>query len=147
MAEQCGVEEIYAPESFEGSEGLLAIIVYSGYQTDGITFFTPPESPQQLAFMRHTAGKVIEPHTHNAIRRVIDRTQEVLLVRKGVLELTLYTSDRQPVVSRMLGPGDVVILMSGGHGFVVREEAELWEVKQGPYLGKEKDKAIFWPGV
>lgn len=31
--------------------------------------------------------------------------------------------------------GDIVILKSGGHGFKVIERADIFEVKQGPYLG------------
>jgi hypothetical protein len=41
-----------------------------------------------------------------------------------------------------LEAGDVILLVSGGHGFEVIEEVEMIEVKQGPYLG-EHDKTRF----
>ena len=44
--------------------------------------------------------------------------------------------------SRVIGPGDVILLISGGHGFEVLEEIEMVEVKQGPYAG-EMDKTTF----
>ena len=44
----------------------------------------------------------------------------------------------------MLGPGDVILLCDGGHGFVMLEESEIIEVKQGPYAG-EDDKRRFEP--
>ncbi len=42
----------------------------------------------------------------------------------------------------MLQTGDVILLVSGGHGFVVLEEVEMIEVKQGPYSG-DADKKRF----
>ena len=45
----------------------------------------------------------------------------------------------------MLGPGDVILLISGGHGFEVIEEIDMVEVKQGPYAD-DMDKTPF-PGI
>ena len=36
--------------------------------------------------------------------------------------------------------GDIILLVSGGHGFQVLEEVEMIEVKQGPYAGNEDKK-------
>ena len=47
------------------NEKLLAIIIKKDYQKDGVEFFTPNEFSQQLAFMSHKKGKVIEAHSHN----------------------------------------------------------------------------------
>ena len=44
--------------------------------------------------------------------------------------------------SVVLGAGDVILLVSGGHGFTVLEEVEMIEVKQGPYSG-DADKKRF----
>lgn len=44
--------------------------------------------------------------------------------------------------SRDLYTGDIILLVSGGHGFQVLEEVEMIEVKQGPYAG-ENDKKKF----
>ena len=38
--------------------------------------------------------------------------------------------------------GDLIILISCGHGFSMLEESEIIEVKQGPYM-EEKDKEKF----
>lgn len=38
--------------------------------------------------------------------------------------------------------GYVILLASGGHGFEVLEDLEVFEVKQGPYMG-EMDKTRF----
>jgi hypothetical protein len=37
---------------------------------------------------------------------------------------------------------DVVLMVGGGHGFQIKEDTVLLEIKQGPYLGEE-DKKLF----
>jgi hypothetical protein len=55
--------------------------------------------------------------------------------------LDIYDEQRTPVTSREMGQGDVVALVSGGHGFRLLEDTVLVEVKQGPYSGvQEKDR-------
>ena len=44
--------------------------------------------------------------------------------------------------SYILSQHDVILLIKGGHGFEVLEEIEMFEVKQGPYVG-ENDKTRF----
>jgi mannose-6-phosphate isomerase-like protein (cupin superfamily) len=121
---------------------LLAVIVTRDFHEPGIHFFTPDEFSQQLAFMRHPAGKVIDPHVHNPVRRSVQYTQEVLFVKSGKLRVDFYDQERQYFESRILQGGDVVLLAAGGHGFEILEEVEMVEVKQGPYAG-DQDKTRF----
>ena len=121
---------------------LLGMIIRAEFREPGIHFFTPNELSQQLAFMRHPSGKLIEPHVHNPVPREVQFTQEVLLIRKGKLRVDFYDTDQRYLESRILGPGDVILLIQGGHGFEVLEEVEMIEVKQGPYVG-ERDKTRF----
>ncbi len=121
---------------------LLAVIVTRDFHESGIHFFTPDEFSQQLAFMRHPAGKVIDPHVHNPVNRSVQYTQEVLFVKSGKLRVDFYDQERQYLESRILHGGDVILLASGGHGFEVLEEVEMIEVKQGPYAG-DNDKTRF----
>ena len=47
---------------------------------------------------------------------------------------------------RILASGDVILLASGGHGIDIIKDAEIIEVKQGPYINEMVDKARFaWP--
>jgi hypothetical protein len=39
------------------------------------------------------------------------------------------------VVTREMHVGDILIAVSGGHGFRVLEDTVLLEIKQGPYPG------------
>lgn len=123
---------------------LLGIIVSANFNKPGIHFFTPNQLSQQLAYMRHPAGKVIQPHVHNAVPREVHFTQEVLVIKSGKLRVDFYTEDKEYLESYVLMAGDVILLVEGGHGFEVLEEVEMFEVKQGPYVG-EQDKVRFTP--
>ena len=131
-----------AIETIEHEGRPLALILRQGTSAPGVHFLTPPDFSQQLAYMRHPAGKRIEPHTHNIVPREVFLTQEVLLLRKGRLRVDLYDPNQTYLGSRILGPGDVILLAAGGHGFTVLEEVEMVEVKQGPYCG-DQDKTRF----
>ncbi len=131
-------------ETIEHDDTLLAMIVRAEFRKAGITFFTPPELSQQVAFMRHPEGKVIEPHVHNLVQRQVQYTQEVLLIRTGRLRVDFYTPEQRYLKSCVLRSGDLILLATGGHGFKVLEEVEMVEVKQGPYAG-DGDKTRFVP--
>lgn len=131
-------------EEIRDGDSVLAIIVYHSFRAPGVHFFTPGEFSQQLAYMAHPAGKKIEPHVHNIVPRQVHYTQEVLLVRKGKLQVDFYTDQQVYLESRVLGAGDIMLLARGGHGFEVLEDLEMFEVKQGPYAGNS-DKTRFSP--
>lgn len=126
-------------------DAMLALIVSHRFNEPGIHFFTPNEFSQQLAYMRHPAGKIIPPHVHNPVAREVQYTLEVLLIKRGRLRVDFYDADKTYLESRELEAGDVIMLATGGHGFEILEELEMYEVKQGPYAG-EQDKTRF-PGI
>ena len=121
---------------------ILAYIVPNSFNTPGVSFFTPNEFSQQLAYMRHPAGKIIQPHIHNPVQRHVAYTLEVLFIKRGRLRVDFYDNDKNYLESRELASGDTILLATGGHGFEVLEELEMLEVKQGPYAG-ESDKTRF----
>ena len=121
---------------------IYAIIIRCDYSKEGVEFFTPDDFSQQLAFMKHPKGKIIQPHLHNAVTREVHFTKEVLIVRKGTLLVDFFDDDKQFLESRELYSGDIILLAFGGHGFKCLDDVEMIEVKQGPYLG-EADKVRF----
>ncbi len=129
-------------EKVEYKNILLAIIIRADFNKQGVTFFTPDDFSQQLAYIHHPAGKTISPHVHNPVPRQVYFTQEVLFIRKGKLRVDFYDDDRNYLESRILEKGDTIMLATGGHGFEVLEELEMIEVKQGPFAG-DHDKTRF----
>jgi mannose-6-phosphate isomerase-like protein (cupin superfamily) len=121
---------------------LIALVISSRFSQPGTNFFTPTEFSQQLAYINHPVGKIIQPHIHNHVPREVQFTQEVLFLRKGKLRVDFYSYQQEYIESYMLESGDVILLVNGGHGFEVIEEIEMIEVKQGPYIG-EQDRIKF----
>ena len=129
-------------ETIIHNNNTLAIIVSNDFQKEGVHFFTENNLSQQLAYMNHPAGKIIEPHVHNLVTREVHYTQEILFIKEGKLRVDFYTDEQVYLKSRILKKGDVILLITGGHGFEVIEDLEMFEVKQGPYVG-EQDKTRF----
>lgn len=129
-------------EEVKKREKLLAMIIRSNYTYEGVDFITPNQYSQQVAYMHHPAGKVIDAHIHNLVHRNVVLTQEVLFIKKGKMRIDFYDEYEDYLESRNLYAGDTILLVSGGHGFKVLEEVEMIEVKQEPYAG-ESDKKKF----
>jgi mannose-6-phosphate isomerase-like protein (cupin superfamily) len=129
-------------EEIKHNNEILAIIIGNDYSKAGISFFTPDDFSQQLAYMKHPKGKVIQPHVHNPVKREVHYTKEVLVIKKGKLRVDFYDDCKNYLESRILNNGDVILLSTGGHGFTVLEDLEMIEVKQGPYCG-DMDKTRF----
>lgn len=129
-------------EKIKHNGKLLAMIIRTQFQKDGIEFFTPDTFSQQLAYMKREEGYNIPPHVHNAVPREVQFTQEVLFIKSGKVRVDFYNNQRKYLESRILYPGDVILLAHGGHGFNMLEESEIIEVKQGPYAG-DQDKTRF----
>lgn len=129
-------------ENITHNDTHLAIIIKKDYQKEGVEFFTPNEFSQQLAYMSHKKGKIIDAHVHNVVKREVHFTKEVLIIKKGKLRVDFYDDDQIYIKSHFLEAGDIILLSFGGHGFEVIEDCEMIEIKQGPYVG-EQDKTRF----
>ena len=129
-------------EEVKKKNKLLAMIIRNDYACQGVEFLTPNEYSQQVAYMHHPKGKLIDAHVHNLVHRNVVMTQEVLFIKKGILRVDFYDEYEDYLESKELRAGDIILLVSGGHGFHVLDEVEMIEVKQGPYAG-DNDKKRF----
>lgn len=125
-------------EEVRHQDKVLAIIVRSQFNAPGIHFFTTPDFSQQLAYIKHPPGKVIDAHYHIPRKCHVELTQEVLIIKRGKLRVDFYQDDQSYLESRLLVDGDIILLAQGAHGFEVLEDLEMVEVKQGPYTGEEE---------
>mgnify|MGYP001131736458 FL=1 len=116
----------------------LCYIIRASFLPDRTTFLTPPEFKQQVGYIVYPAGSEIARHVHRPLERHIVGTSEVLIVKKGRCLIDVYNDDRELVATRELYPGDVMLMVGGGHGFRMLEDTVLLEVKQGPYTGLEE---------
>lgn len=116
----------------------LAYIVRREVSPDQTTFVTPEVLPFQIGFVVYGEGKEVPRHVHLPLERHISVTSEVVLVRSGRCQIDLFDESRDLVATRELREGDIVLLLSGGHGFRMDEDTVLFEVKQGPFTGLEE---------
>ena len=121
---------------------LYAVIVKNKYRKKkGVTFFTPKDATQQFGYMKHGKNHIIQPHLHNKRLTKILFTTEVIILLKGSLRVDFYDNKKKYLFSKKISKGDIIMLISGGHGFKVLQDAEMIEVKQGPYsLSHDKKK-------
>ena len=129
-------------ENIKYKKKLFAIIVRGNYRNKkGISFFTPNNATQQFGYMKHKKNYAIKPHQHKKRLTRILSTTEVIIVLKGELRVDFYNHKKKYLFSKIIKKNDIIMLISGGHGFKVIKDIEMIEVKQGPYsLIKDKIK-------
>ena len=126
-------------EEIRYKEKVLAIIVKKGTKTDAARFFTPEDYPLQLGINTYKEGVKVKPHVHKAFLRQINTSLEVLHIEQGEAEVYFYNNEGRKVETRTLKKGDTIVLI-GGHGLKFLRDTKIIEVKQGPYVGVEKEK-------
>jgi hypothetical protein len=121
---------------------LTSLIIRRDFQPTETTFVTSPDLAQQVGFVVYPAGGVIRRHIHKNVDRQNISSSEALIIRQGKLEIDIYDQNKNLIATRVLESGDLVLMVSGGHGFRVMEDAILLEIKLGPYAGAS-DKELF----
>ena len=122
-------------EIFKDSlQNIMAFVIKRNHQSEGINFLSDEKDYLQVATMSHKSGHIILPHYHNKIPRQVDMTCEALIIKKGTLKVNLY-ENKSIVHSFTVSSGDILILLSGGHGFEVIDDVDMVEIKQGPFMG------------
>ncbi len=120
---------------------LIAMILPVEYQATETQFLSHEDFPLQIGYVVRPKDGTIEAHIHRSrVNKRIDSIQEVLLVRHGKLIVDLFGNDQTYFASAEAKQGDILYLCSGGHGFRMQEDTVLFEIKQGPYAGKQNDK-------
>jgi mannose-6-phosphate isomerase-like protein (cupin superfamily) len=120
----------------------LCYVIRAKTRPKQTTFLTPPEAKQQVGFIVYPKDSAIPRHLHRPLERHIIGMAEVLVVRSGLCQIEIYDEQKNLVTTRDLYKNDVVLMVGGGHGFKIKEDTVLLEIKQGPYLGAD-DKELF----
>jgi len=100
---------------------------------------TPPQEPLQMLTLKHPKGKYLLAHMHAPKKRTTTRLQECLVVKKGRIKIDLYSPDKKLFKKIFLNAGEAFILMNGGYGIHVIRDAEMMELKNGPF---KEDKVL-----
>ena len=112
------------------------------YKSKGVNFVTKNKDLLQLGFISHKKNHLIKPHIHKKNKRVINYCTEVLLIKEGMLKVQFYNEKGINIKKdKRLYKNDILILFKGGHGFEVKKDCKIIEIKQGPYT-KKSDKVL-----
>jgi hypothetical protein len=117
-----------------------AEVIRADVVVDKTTFFSPADSSFQFGLLAHGAGYSEPPHFHQPFTRSIDDLQQMFVVQRGVVGVNLYDDDGGLLKEVILHAGDAIVLIHGVHAIRVIEDMQAISVKQGPFLGDEKDK-------
>ena len=112
---------------------------YSKQKFNGIKFFTSSDLNFQVGLMAHHKNHIIKPHFHINRKKIIKQMSELLIIFSGILKVYFYNKKKIKTKNVILKKKDMILLISGGHGFRVLKKLEMLEIKQGPFVG-EKDK-------
>jgi hypothetical protein len=120
---------------------VYALIVRAHLPRHGYNFVTDPKDELQLGVNHYAASSRIAPHVHPPLARQLSGTFEMLHIDDGEATLSLFDPDdgARFYSTRLVG-GDTVLLLRGGHGLEIHQSTKIIEIKQGPYLGADKDK-------
>ncbi|MDC0417429.1 WbuC family cupin fold metalloprotein [Candidatus Pelagibacter sp.] len=120
-------------------KNVAKVFKYQKKKFKGINFFTSKFDNFQVGLMVHPKNHIIKPHFHLNKKKTIKHMSELLILFSGKLKVFFYNKNKSRARSVTLNKKDMVLLMSGGHGFKVIENVEMLEVKQGPFFG-DNDK-------
>ncbi len=109
--------------------------------SEGLNFFSQDSEFIQVGTWNYQKGKELLAHIHNEVPRTALRTYEALYVISGSLEAVIYDLDKNVVDTFVVNAGDVLVLLESGHGYKILEDhTKVLEIKNGPYLGAERDR-------
>jgi hypothetical protein len=125
----------------EGDMVLARHIPATANWNEGLSFFSKDEEYIQVGVWGYSAGKELKAHIHNEVTREVLWTQEVIFVRNGKIRANIYDTKENKVAEVEVGAGDIIILLRGGHGYDILEDGtQVLEVKNGPYVGPDRDR-------
>ena len=129
-------------EIIEYKNNRFAYIIRKSENFIGKNFFGEPGDYLQVGYMDLEKSEKIQPHKHKNRETLITSTLEVLYIISGKMKANFYNDNNKRIISKIIYSGDLIVLLSGAHGFEFIEKTKMIEIKQGPYRGKEKDKVI-----
>lgn len=119
---------------------ILIAQVYDLNSMIGTLFPTPSDSNFQFGFSAVQEDKELTPHIHKKVHRKIDTTSEFLYVVLGEIQIDVFDDKEQFLEKVILKDNMGFLQFIGGHKISIRAKTKFFEIKQGPYYGRDFDK-------
>lgn len=101
---------------------------------------TPSSTFLQAMCFEIPKDMYFKAHKHNLQERQTAQTHEAFFIFRGAIELSIFDIDNALLEKTILREGDCSVIIDGAHSFKALEPTVLYEFKNGPYYGPEKDK-------
>ncbi|WP_282125713.1 hypothetical protein [Marinifilum flexuosum] len=124
-------------------EDVLIAQLYDMNSIEGVEFPTPSEATFQFGFGQIIEDKNLLPHIHKRVNREINTTSEFLYVVSGEMIVDVYDENEKFIEKVILKDNMALLQFIGGHEISLRAGTKYFEIKQGPYFGRDFDKYDF----
>lgn len=130
-------------EIIEDNGIIYAKIYRDSLWPENLNFYTQDKDFVQVSTWNYNKGKHLKAHKHKIAERISNKTQEVIFIKSGSLNAYFYSEDNKLICNKVIKTGDFVIIFSGGHAYdILENNTQVFEVKNGPYLGLDIDKQL-----
>jgi hypothetical protein len=119
--------------------GKVLIGIKIGKIKSGSIPITDTKEAIQLVTLKHAKGSILKAHLHVPVKRITQRLQECMVVKKGKVEVGLYSPEKKYFKSILLDQGEAFILLQGGCSLHMLRDSEIIEIKNGPF---KEDKEL-----
>jgi len=127
------IEDIYSNNILIGQK-------YNLNDVNETIFPTPENDTFQFGVGVAKNEKILVPHMHKRVERTIDTTSEFLYVLNGEMVIDVYDEKEIFVKKVILNDNECLLQFIGGHAITLKENTKYFEIKQGPYYGRDFDK-------
>ncbi len=114
--------------------------IYNINSMNNTEFPTPDNLSFQFGVGVAKEDKALKTHIHKRAERVINTTSEFLYVINGMMKVGIYDEEENFIQNVELTDNESLLQFVGGHSIYLEKGTKYFEIKQGPYFGREFDK-------
>jgi len=130
---------MFLSQEIADSKGIF-VQIYNLAEAQETTFATPSSFTFQVGFAANKDAKVYQPHIHTNVERVIKGTAEFIFLVQGFMDVVFLDELANRCATVTLRPQMAFLQIRGGHAITTHSNTKFFELKQGPYLGRDLDK-------
>ena len=127
--------------NYLGSNGSIIAQSFDLNTFEGTIFPTSEDKPMQFGYSQTIENRSIKKHIHNEIERKLKGTSEFIYVISGKMTIEVFDQNGTYIDLVILHKNQALLQFVGGHSFEIDAGTKFFEIKQGPYLGVDKDKS------
>ena len=126
-------------KNIQSAEGLIAQL-FDFSSENQVDFPTPEHVPFQLGYGTCIDEYTAKPHIHKRVKREINTTCEFIYVISGKVNIEIFDESSKSLELITVSTNEGFLQYFGGHKITIMAGTKYFEIKQGPYYGRDYDK-------